>query len=220
VRSRDCLRREPFVGQGGHLPPASSPRLAGVLGATGASTARTSRHICRWMRPRRCGMTTALEAIREELTTMRQHISCLERAEVIIRPVYEPTEPPRFTTPTPPPAKPTPTRRRRPTCRNRSGAELREYVVAHGPLTRGELVAALGGNAHAMDQSLARLLAAGKIAADGRPRELRIALHTWRRSCPRPPCPQRRRQHMRRPSGASTRCTTRSSTWTVPARSS
>jgi hypothetical protein len=118
-------------------------------------------------------MTTALEAIREELTTMREHISCLERAEVIIRPVYEPTEPPRSTTPTPPPAKPAPTRRRRPTCQNRTSAELREYVVAHGPLTRGELVAALGGNAHAMDQSLARLLAAGKIAADGRPRELR-----------------------------------------------
>jgi hypothetical protein len=111
-------------------------------------------------------MTTALEAIREELSMMRQRVSCLERAEVIIRPAYEPMEPPRPTAPTPPAAKPASRRRLR--SQNPSRTQLRQHVVAHGPLSRGELVAALGGSPKALDAKLRHLLEDGEVRADGR----------------------------------------------------
>ncbi len=110
-------------------------------------------------------MTTALEVIREELTTMRQRVRSLERAELMRRPAYEPGQPERSMTPTPQTAKPAPAKRLM--SRNPTTAELREHVVAHGPLSPSELVSALGGNAHAMDQKLRRLREDGEIAADG-----------------------------------------------------
>jgi hypothetical protein len=109
-------------------------------------------------------MSTAHEVIREELTTMRQRVRCLERAEVMIRPAYEPTEPPP-TAPVPSKAEPAP--RKRLGSQNPTRTQLRQHVVAHGPLSRSELVSALGGNAHVMDQKLRRLREDGEIAADG-----------------------------------------------------
>jgi hypothetical protein len=112
-------------------------------------------------------MTTALEVIREELTTMRQRISCLEQAELIIRPAYEPAEPRRLATPTPSAARPAP--RRRPSSGNPTRTQLRKHVVAHGPVTRGELLAALGGKPKLVSDRLRQLLETGEIGADGRP---------------------------------------------------
>ncbi len=112
-------------------------------------------------------MSTVLEVIREELATLRRRVSCLERAELIIRPAYEPAEPRRLATPAPSAARPA--RRRRSSSGNPTRTQLRQHVVAHGPVTRGELVAALGGNPKRVSDRLRRLLEAGEIGADGRP---------------------------------------------------
>jgi hypothetical protein len=58
-----------------------------------------------------------------------------------------------------------------PSSRNRTSAEVREHLAANGPLTRGEIVADLGGNAGAIDKKLKRLLAKDEIRAEGPPRK-------------------------------------------------
>jgi hypothetical protein len=112
-------------------------------------------------------MITALQATREELATLRLRVDCLERAELIIRPAYEQAEPRRLATPALSAARPA--TRRRPSSGNPTRTQLREHIIAHGPLTRGELVAALGGNPKLVSDRLRRLLEAGEIGADGRP---------------------------------------------------
>jgi hypothetical protein len=115
-------------------------------------------------------MTTALEATREELATLRMRVNCLERAEALLSPAYEPTEPWQHTGPKPAQAKRAPKRASRKSVRQGSTrTQLRKHIIAHGPLTRGELVAALGCHPNSMDYKLKRLLADGEIAADGRP---------------------------------------------------
>jgi hypothetical protein len=46
---------------------------------------------------------------------------------------------------------------------------VRDYIIAHAPLTRGEIVSALDGNPQAIDDKLRHLLADGEIGADGPP---------------------------------------------------
>jgi hypothetical protein len=55
--------------------------------------------------------------------------------------------------------------------RNRTSAEVREHLAAHGPLTRAEIVADLGGSAGGIDKKLKRLLAKDEIRAEGPPRK-------------------------------------------------
>ena len=126
-------------------------------------------------------MNTALEAIRAELAGLRPRVGLLEQAEALLAPAYEPAkhaepgEPPR------PPREPDGRADRRPPSRpsgtptvvNPSRGEIREYVCAKGPVSRGEVLAALGGSAYAMNSKLKALLAAGQIAATGKPKALR-----------------------------------------------
>jgi hypothetical protein len=115
-------------------------------------------------------MTTALEAAREELATLRMRVDRLEQAEAILSPAHEPTDPRQPKGPRPTRVKIVPRRAPRRSIRQGSTRTgLRKHIIAHGPLTRGELVAALGCNPNSVDNSLRRLLADGEIAADGRP---------------------------------------------------
>lgn len=109
-------------------------------------------------------MITVLEAIRWELSTLCLRVACLEQAETALSPLYgqlapRPAEPTSGTTKKTPPS---------PTRGHPTSEEVREYVIANGPLTRGEIVAALGGSPQAIDDKLKRLLAKGQIGADGR----------------------------------------------------
>jgi hypothetical protein len=110
-------------------------------------------------------MTTALEAVREELAALRPYVNRLEDAEALLDPAYPPTSP-LATTP-----RNTKTKRMRKRLRHRNPtrSQVRDYIIAHAPLTRGEIVAALDGNPQAIDNKLRHLLADGEIGADGRP---------------------------------------------------
>jgi hypothetical protein len=113
-------------------------------------------------------MTVALQALRQELTSLRALVVALEKAEAIVASACEPTP-----TPTPEPAPEEPAiakhdsraRSRRYTTR----AQVRDLIVTHGPLTRGEILRALGGRPKTMDKKLKILLDDGEITADGRP---------------------------------------------------
>lgn len=109
-------------------------------------------------------MITALEAIRGEISILRLRVSCLEQAAEVLGPLYEPMESHDPTGPKPGPAKRTP---RRPTRRNVTCAQVREHVIAHAPITRRELIEALGDQPDALDKKLRRLVARGEIGVDG-----------------------------------------------------
>lgn len=121
-------------------------------------------------------MTTVLQAIRWELATLRLRVSCLEQAEVVLGPLYEPMElcqhagskPSTGSTfsagSTPGTAKGA---RRKSSLRNTTCAQVREHVIAHAPITRRELIEALDCPPDAMDKKLRRLVAAGEIGVDG-----------------------------------------------------
>jgi hypothetical protein len=110
-------------------------------------------------------MTTALEAIHGELATMRLRVRCLEQAEALLGPAYDPTAPPR----SPRPKRGRPKRAaRRVSHRNPTRAEVLAHVIAHAPITRGELIAALGCHPKTMDNRLRSLLKDGEIEAEGR----------------------------------------------------
>jgi hypothetical protein len=111
-------------------------------------------------------MTTAIEAIRGELATLRLHINRLECAEAMLGSAHELIEPPSSVAPRSGTTFATPRESRR---RNPTRVQLREYIIEHAPITRRELLVALGGNPQAMDNKLRRLLADGEIGADGRP---------------------------------------------------
>lgn len=110
-------------------------------------------------------MTTALEAIRGELTTLRQHVNRLECAEALLGPAHALTEQSAMTSI----SSARPEAQRGPRRRNPTRVQLREYINEHAPITRGELLAALGGHPQAIDNKLRLLLADGEIGADGRP---------------------------------------------------
>jgi hypothetical protein len=109
-------------------------------------------------------MITVLEAIRWELSTLRLRVNCLEQAETILGPLYEPMEPCQPVGPKSVIAKGTP---KRSTRRHLTRAQVHEYVIAHGPIARRGLIEALGGPPDAMDKKLRRLVADGEIGVDG-----------------------------------------------------
>jgi hypothetical protein len=146
--------------------PSAHVHAADERGASTGSTPYSRRPAACRAWTGRYGMTTAIEAIREELATLRLHINRLERAETVLDPTQEPIEPPSFVTPR---SSTTLTPPRGPRRRNPTRVQLREYIVEHAPITRRELLVALGGTPQAMDNKLARLLADGEIGADGRP---------------------------------------------------
>lgn len=109
-------------------------------------------------------MTTVLEAIRWELSTLRVRITCLEQAEVALGPLYEPMNPCQPAVLKADITKPAP---RKPRRRGVTCAQVREHVIAHAPITRRELIEALGCPACAMDKKLRHLVANGEIGVDG-----------------------------------------------------
>lgn len=111
-------------------------------------------------------MTTALEAVREEIATLRMHVNRLECVEAMLGCAGTLIQPSSSTTPG---NSGTSGTRREPQRQNPTRAQLREYISEQGPITRRDLLIALGGNPQAMDNKLARLLANGEIGADGRP---------------------------------------------------
>jgi hypothetical protein len=116
-------------------------------------------------------MNAALQAIRDDLSVLRARIDPLEKAEALLTPLYEPADPVRAAKPkrgadkTSTPQRQTQKRRRR----NPSRLQIRDYIISHGPLTRGELLIALGGHPKAMSTNLKRLLEDGEIDADPHP---------------------------------------------------
>lgn len=105
-------------------------------------------------------MSSALQAVRDELVQTRRHVDALQRAEALLAGEFAAIEvPPRPTSPA----------RRRAGRRPTKRGAVRDYVIEHGPLTRRELVAALGGSPGSVDNHLKRLLDQGDIAADGAP---------------------------------------------------
>jgi hypothetical protein len=127
-------------------------------------------------------MITVLEAIRWELATLRLRVSCLEQAEVVLGPLYEPMElcqpaGSKHGAKSTPSAESTPSTEskssmvksahRNPSRRNVTRAQVREHVIAHAPITRRELIEALNCPPDTMDKKLRRLVADGEIGVDG-----------------------------------------------------
>lgn len=114
-------------------------------------------------------MTSVLfEALREEEALLRRRLGVIEKALALIVPAYAAPEPPRTEAPR---AAPVGVRRpSRATGRRRITREqVRDYVVAHGPVRRGQVVAGLGGHPKTMDNKLRSLRESGEIEADGSP---------------------------------------------------
>jgi hypothetical protein len=118
-------------------------------------------------------MSAALQAVRDELTALRARIEPLAQAEALLAPLYEPkkVEQGREAKPKQPAGKQRARRRRRKATPggNPSREQIRDYVIAHGPVPRKVLLAALGGHPRTMDNNLKRLLKAGEIEADTAP---------------------------------------------------
>jgi DNA-binding transcriptional ArsR family regulator len=110
-----------------------------------------------------------LQAIRDKLTALRAQVEPLEQAEALLAPIYEPGEAEKARK-----AGRRPAEERRAKRRRRKGAggrnprreEILDYILAHGPVARKVLLAALGGHPKTMSNNLKRLLEDGKIEAD------------------------------------------------------
>lgn len=118
-------------------------------------------------------MTAVLVTIREELSRARQLVVALEQSEELLAAIYEPTPPKADVSPPSPPATPRQQKTRR-HARNPTEQRIRKHIAAHSPVTRGDLLEALGGHPEAMSRRLNILLARGKIEAEGKPRRYRI----------------------------------------------
>lgn len=106
-----------------------------------------------------------IEAIRAELDALRMHVDRFEQAEAVLRPLFEPVEQSAQTEPravaedqasTAPPRKQV------------SSEKLCEYVLEHAPVTRSQLIAALGGSPDSIDKKLRRLVSNGEIGVKGK----------------------------------------------------
>jgi hypothetical protein len=106
------------------------------------------------------------EALREEEALLRRRLGVIEQALALIVPAYTSPEPPPVDVPRAAAVsvkRPSRATRRRRVARD----EVRDYVVAYGPVPRGQIVAGLGGHPKTMDNKLRSLLASGEIEADG-----------------------------------------------------
>jgi hypothetical protein len=81
----------------------------------------------------------------------------------------------------PPDSRPTRSGRREIVYDHPTPDEVRDYVVANGPLRRGEIHAALGGNLGRLGKRLRRLIEDGEIATIGNPPDRRYGPPTARR---------------------------------------
>lgn len=110
-------------------------------------------------------MVSTLEAICDDLKTLRLQVSCLERVQALLLSIQQEQKEA--------PPQPTPsinssrTTTRETNTTNPTGAEVYDYIVAHGPVTRRELLDALGGKSQAIDNKLKYLVAKGGIATQG-----------------------------------------------------
>lgn len=112
----------------------------------------------------------ALEAVRAELMVLRPLVAKLEETEMMLASVYGA-----------PRAEPATVTTRGPDV---TLAQVRDHVVAHGPIARSHVVAALGGDPKAIGRKLRTLLDRGEIAADGRPGALKYRAPSARRTVP------------------------------------
>ena len=120
-------------------------------------------------------MSAALEAVRVELADLRAQVGRLECAEALLTGAGLPTTQPQTIGMQSPPIGIQPHPASRSTtadgvkagARGLSSKEIREYVVAHAPVTRRQLIDALGGKPQRIDNALKRMVASGAIIADG-----------------------------------------------------
>ena len=96
-------------------------------------------------------MADVTAAVRSECKRQRKRMAILEEMDVLARRLQavERSHPDRS-------SGPNPTR-----------AELRDYIAAHGPVSRSEIGRALGGSMNALDDKLRRLKASGEIVVEG-----------------------------------------------------
>jgi hypothetical protein len=113
-------------------------------------------------------MSAALEAVRAELSSLRRQVTRLECAEALLS-SGEPTRA-SYTTPVPSNDGPD-TRaaraRQRTNIQNPTSEQVRDYVLSHGPVSRRQLLEALGGTPHTMDKRLKWLTSSAAIVNDG-----------------------------------------------------
>jgi hypothetical protein len=105
-------------------------------------------------------LTITVDVVSPQETTCKVSVACGAN------PAMEPQ-------PTAPRSSKTKRARRGSGRRNPTRSQMRDYIIAHAPLTRGEIVAALGGSPQAIDCKLKHMLADGEIGADGRRGALR-----------------------------------------------
>lgn len=97
---------------------------------------------------------------------MRRRLGVIEQALALIVPAYAAPEPPQADVPRA--AAVSVRRPSRATGRRRITREqVRDFVVACGPVRRGEVVAGLGGHPKTIDNKLRSLRESGEIEADG-----------------------------------------------------
>jgi hypothetical protein len=105
-----------------------------------------------------------IEAIRAELDNLRLHVGCFEQAEAVLSPLFEAAEQPEGAEP----ATAAEDQAAKVSRRSQVTSEqLCEYVIAHAPITRSQLIGALGGSPDAIDKKLRRLIANGDIGSKG-----------------------------------------------------
>jgi hypothetical protein len=119
-------------------------------------------------------MSSVLAVIREELSRARQLVSALEQTEESLSAIYGPAAPIAEVQPPKPPER-TRRQRTRPHGRNPNERRIRTHIADHGPVTRGDLLEALGGHPEAMSRRLSLMLAKGEIKAEGHRRRYRVA---------------------------------------------
>lgn len=112
-------------------------------------------------------MISPLEAIREELASLRPRVGALEQAEALLVSAYEVLGPPAVEAPRTM-AVSIKRASRAPGGGGPSREQIYDFVVTCGPVGRGEILAALGGNPKSVDNRLRSLFVKGEIEADGR----------------------------------------------------
>jgi hypothetical protein len=112
-------------------------------------------------------MISPLQAVREELASLRPRVGALEQAEALLASAYEVLGPPEVEAPRSVAAGIT-RASRAPSGGRATREQIRDYVVTCGPVGRGDILAALGGDPKSVDNRLRSLFVKGEIEADGR----------------------------------------------------
>lgn len=115
-------------------------------------------------------MTAVLELIRAELSRVRRWVDALEQSEALLAALYEADGHPVPTGEPPAPVARRRARLSRVARANPSRDALLECIFDNEPISRGQLLAKLGGSPKAMDRKLKGMLELGLVAASGHPR--------------------------------------------------